>query len=219
VTSARQRLRRLKALGSYERELAYSILDAGLVAHVAFTDAGQPFVIPMLYVRDEHSLLLHGAVASRLQRTLGGGAHACVSMTLLDGLVLARSVFNHSMNYRSVVAFGTAAPLHGATAKRAALERFTERLLPGRWADARPPSPRELGATSVLRFELEEFTVKVRRGPPDDAEPDMALPVWAGVVPMTTVLHAPVADAATSVALPEYLVRLVRERNAGDAPQ
>jgi uncharacterized protein len=217
VSSSRQRLRRLKTLGSYERDLAYAILDAGLVAHVGFATDGQPFVIPMLYVRDGDTLLLHGAVASRLQRSLGSGAQACVTVTLLDGLVLARSVFNHSMNYRSVVAFGTAEAVSGAPAKRAALERLTERMLPGRWADARQPSPRELGATSVLRFALQEFTAKVRRGPPDDAKTDMTLPVWAGVVPMTTVTHPPQPDAATTVDLPDYLARIVRERNAADA--
>ena len=213
MSSSRQRLRRLKALGSYDRETAYAILDDGLLAHVGFADGPQPFVIPMAYVRDGDALLLHGAVASRLQRALGGGIQACVCVTLLDGIVLARSVFNHSMNYRSVVAFGTAQSVSGAAAKRAALERFTERMLPGRWQDARQPSPKELGATSVLRFELREVTAKVRKGPPDDAEADLALPVWAGVLPMRVAMQSPVADARTQVELPDYLTDFLRERD------
>jgi nitroimidazol reductase NimA-like FMN-containing flavoprotein (pyridoxamine 5'-phosphate oxidase superfamily) len=213
VSSSRQRLRRLKALGSYDRATAYGILDDGLLAHVGFADGPQPFVIPMAYVRDGDALLLHGAVASRLQRALGGGIEACVCVTLLDGIVLARSVFNHSMNYRSVVAFGTAQAVTGAAAKRAALERFTERMLPGRWQDARQPSPKELGATSVLRFDIHEITAKVRKGPPDDAEADLALPVWAGVLPMRVAMQPPVADARTQVELPEYLADFLRDRD------
>jgi nitroimidazol reductase NimA-like FMN-containing flavoprotein (pyridoxamine 5'-phosphate oxidase superfamily) len=213
VSSSRQRLRRLKALGSYDRETAYAIFDDGLLAHVGFADGPQPYVIPMAYVRDGDALLLHGAVASRLQRALGGGIEACVCVTLLDGIVLARSVFNHSMNYRSVVAFGTAHAVSGAAAKRAALERFTERMLPGRWQDARQPSPKELGATSVLRFELVEVTAKIRKGPPDDAVGDMELPVWAGVLPLRVAMEAPVADAGTQVGLPGYLTDFLRARD------
>jgi nitroimidazol reductase NimA-like FMN-containing flavoprotein (pyridoxamine 5'-phosphate oxidase superfamily) len=214
VSSSRQRLRRLKALGSYDRATAYAILDDGLLAHVGFADGPQPYVIPMAYVRDGDALMLHGAVASRLQRALGGGIQACVCITLLDGLVLARSVFNHSMNYRSVVAFGTAQALSGAAAKRAALERFTERMLPGRWQDARQPSPKELGATSVLRFTLDEITTKIRRGPPDDAAADLELPVWAGELPMRVAMQAPVADVRTEVELPDYLTEFLRARGA-----
>lgn len=212
MSAPRHRLRRIKSLGSYDRTLAYRILDDGLIAHVGFAVDAQPFVIPMAYVRDGDALLLHGAVASRLQRTLAGGVQVCISVTLLDGLVLARSVFNHSMNYRSVVAFGTAEAVTGAAAKRAALERFTERLLPGRWADARQPSPRELGATSVLRVALEDVTAKVREGPPDDAATDMELPVWAGVLPLRSTMGDPVPDAQSRVSLPAYLDAYVRER-------
>jgi nitroimidazol reductase NimA-like FMN-containing flavoprotein (pyridoxamine 5'-phosphate oxidase superfamily) len=168
----------------------------------------------MAYVRDGDALLLHGAVASRLQRALGGGIEACVCVTLLDGIVLARSVFNHSMNYRSVVAFGTAQAVSGGAAKRAALERFTERMLPGRWQDARQPSPKELGATSVLRLEMHEITAKIRKGPPDDAEADLELPVWAGVLPMRVAMQTPVADARTRVELPDYLANFLRDRDA-----
>jgi len=209
----RHRLRRIKKLGSYDRALAYQILDDGLLAHVAFADGKQPFVIPMAYVRDADSLLLHGAVASRLQRALGSGVEACVCVTLLDGLVLARSVFNHSMNYRSVVAFGSAESVHGAAAKRAALERFTEKMLPGRWQDARQPSPKELGATSVVRLPMTDVTAKVRTGPPDDAVPDLELPVWAGELPMRLTMQAPVPDAGTQTGLPDYLARFVSERD------
>ena len=212
MSSSRHRLRRLKSLGSYDRTLAYQILDDGLLAHVGFTDGAQPFVIPMAYVRDGDSLLLHGAVASRLQRALGGGVETCVCVTLLDGLVLARSVFNHSMNYRSVVAFGTAQPVVGAAAKRAALQRFTDRMLPGRWQDARQPNTKELGATSVLQLHMADVTVKMRKGPPDDAVPDLELPVWAGVLPMRTTMEPPVAEARSQAELPEYLERFIRER-------
>jgi nitroimidazol reductase NimA-like FMN-containing flavoprotein (pyridoxamine 5'-phosphate oxidase superfamily) len=202
----------LKSLGSYDRALAYQILDDGLLAHVGFADGVQPVVIPMAYVRDGDSLLLHGAVASRLQRALAGGVETCVCVTLLDGLVLARSVFNHSMNYRSVVAFGTAQPVVGAAAKRAALQRFTDRMLPGRWQDARQPNTKELGATSVLQLHMADVTVKVRKGPPDDAAPDLELPVWAGVLPMRTTMEPPIADALTRAELPEYLERFIGER-------
>jgi hypothetical protein len=215
VTSSRHRLRRLKTLGSYDRALAYRILDDGLLAHVGFADGAppQPFVIPMAYVRDGDALLLHGAVASRLQRALGSGIEACVCVTLLDGLVLARSVFNHSMNYRSVVAFGTALSVLGAAAKRAALERFTEKMLPGRWQDARQPNPKELGATSVLRLDMTDVTVKMRTGPPDDAATDLELPVWAGVRPLRLTMDAPVPDAQSRAELPDYLARYVREHD------
>ena len=212
MSSSRNRLRRLKSLGSYDRTLAYQILDDGLLGHVGFADGKQPFVMPMAYVRDGDSLLLHGAVASRLQRALAGGVETCVCVTLLDGLVLARSVFNHSMNYRSVVAFGTAQPVVGAAAKRAALQRFTDRMLPGRWQDARQPNTKELGATSVLQLHMADITVKMRNGPPDDAVPDLELPVWAGVLPMRTTMEPPIADARSQAELPDYLERFIRER-------
>ena len=220
MSSSRNQLRRIKRLGSYDRNLAYRILDDGLLAHVGFATGRQPFVIPMAYVRDGDALLLHGAVASRLQRSLAGGIEACVCVTLLDGLVLARSVFNHSMNYRSVVAFGRAEAVSGAAAKRDALHRFTERMLPGRWEDARQPSPRELGATSVLRLAIEDVTVKMRSGPPDEAEPDLVLPVWAGVLPLEQTIGTPLADEGTRTAMPDYLERFVSaygERGRGDA--
>jgi hypothetical protein len=217
VDSPRYKLRRIRKLGSYDRALAYRILDDALLAHVAFAQGAQPFVIPMAYVRDGDALLMHGAVASRLQRTLGSGVEACVCVTLLDGIVLARSVFNHSMNYRSVVAFGTARALQGAAAKRTALERFTERMLPGRWQDARQPSPRELGATTVLRFALTDVTAKVRSGPPDDAPADLELPVWAGVLPLSLAFGEPVADAGTRTPLPDYLAGFAAaRRRAGE---
>jgi nitroimidazol reductase NimA-like FMN-containing flavoprotein (pyridoxamine 5'-phosphate oxidase superfamily) len=213
VSSPRHQLRRIKRLGSYDRDLAYRILDDGLLAHVGFATGRQPFVIPMAYVRDGDTVLLHGAVASRLQRSLADGIEACVCVTLLDGLVLARSVFNHSMNYRSVVAFGRAEAVSGAAAKREALHRFTERMLPGRWEDARQPSPRELGATSVLRLTMTDVTVKTRSGPPDEAVPDLELPVWAGELPLELRMGAPRPDSGTQAPLPEYLARFVSARS------
>ncbi|HEU5400987.1 MAG TPA: pyridoxamine 5'-phosphate oxidase family protein [Terriglobales bacterium] len=193
-TTERSRLRRLPNRGSHELETIYKIFDAGFLAHVGFCVDGQPFVIPTLYGREDEHLFLHGSAASRMLRTLEAGAPACVTVALVDGLVLARSAFHHSINYRSVVAFGrcslvaeTAEKLHGLTA-------VSEHLIRGRWQDVRPPNEKELKATSVLRFDIEEASAKVRVGPPADDEEDYALPVWAGVLPMRLVAGTPIAD-------------------------
>ena len=181
------RIRRIKENAVYDRESIYRILDEGLVCHVGFVDDGQPVVIPMLYARRDDSLLLHGAVASRLQKVLAAGARICVTITLLDGLVLARSAFNHSVNYRSVVAFGIADKIKGPQAKRAALDTLVDKLVPGRRADIRDNTRQELAATSILEFPLDEIVAKVRTGPPDDFDKDMKLPIWAGVLPLATM--------------------------------
>jgi uncharacterized protein len=177
----RARVRRHPERGSVDRRLVHAILDEGLVAHVGLVADGQPLVIPMSYGRAGDRLILHGAVPSRLMQTLAAGVPACVTVTLLDGLVLARSAFSHSMNYRSVVCFGRARPVEAADAKRRALDTLVEHLVPGRTRDARAPNARELSATAVLDFEIEEASAKVRSGPPRESAEDLPLPVWAGV--------------------------------------
>ncbi len=201
------RIRRIKENAVYDRQSIYRILDEGLVCHVGFVDDGQPVVIPMLYARRDDSLLLHGAVASRLQKVLAAGARICVTITLLDGLVLARSAFNHSVNYRSVVAFGVADKIKGPQAKRAALDRLVDKLVPGRRADIRDNTRQELAATSILEFPLDEIVAKVRTGPPDDFDKDMKLPIWAGVLPVTQQFGEPVPDPALvgGSTVPDYI--------------
>lgn len=184
----------------YDRETIYRILDEGFLCHVGFVVDGQPFVIPTSYGRKDASLYIHGSAASRMLRQMQtmqdkGGAPICITVTLLDGLVLARSVFNHSMNYRSVVILGKAALVDDPEEKLAALRILSEHILPGRWDDARQPNQRELKTTSVLRVPIEEFSAKVRIGPPIDDEEDYSFPTWAGVVPLEMVAGAPINDA------------------------
>ena len=168
-----------------------AVLDAARVAHVAVVDAGQPYVVPVGHARDGDTVLFHGSTASRLFRALADGAPTCLTVTLLDGLLAARSVFESSMHYRCAMVLGTAVPLSGDDQLRA-LEQITEHLLPGRWADARRPSRKELAATLVLALPLTEWSVKVSDGPPDDAPDDLDLPVWAGVLPLREVAGEPV---------------------------
>lgn len=191
----RTKLRRLPDRGSHETEAVNQILDAGFLAHVGFSVEGQPFVIPTLYGRDGDKLYLHGSAASRMVRELEKGVAACVTVTLVDGLVLARSAFHHSMNYRSVVAFGTARKIEDAAAKANGLRVISEHLIAGRWRDVREPSEKELKATAVLEFAIEEASAKVRTGPPKDDEADYALPVWAGVLPLELAAGIPVPDS------------------------
>src|ERR1700741_1384243 len=179
----------------YDRETVYRILDEGFLCHVGFVADGQPFVIPTSYGRKEASLYVHGSAASRMLRQLKDGVGVCVTVTLLDGLVLARSVFNHSINYRSVVILGKATLVDDPEEKLAALRTLSEHILPGRWDDARQPNQRELKATSVLRVPIEEFSAKVRVGPAIDDEEDYSFPTWAGVVPLEMVTGKPIDDA------------------------
>jgi uncharacterized protein len=183
MPTRRTTVRRNAKRGIYDREVVHAILDAGLIAHVGFVHDGQPYVIPMSYARDGERLLLHGAGGSRLMRTLASGVPACVTVTLLDGIVLARSVFHHSMNYRSVVALGSATKLEGAE-KSEALETLVEGLVPGRSREARAPDKSELAATMILAFPLEEVSAKARSGPPADDPADVDLPIWAGTIPL-----------------------------------
>ena len=203
---ARHQVQRIKERARYDRADAYAILDAAFLAHVGFSVDGQPFVIPMLYARRDDALLLHGSIASRLMQRLGDGVEACVSMTLVDGLVLARSHFHHSVNYRSVVAFGRARMLADAEGKSAALAQFVEAMLPGRAAEARAPDRNELAATAVLRFDIVDVSAKVRSGGPKDDKADLGLPHWAGVVPAALRFGAPQA-ADDCVAPPPPSVR------------
>ena len=200
--SARTRVIREPHRGVYDRETAYQILDQGFICHVGFAVDGQPFVIPTAYGRSGDNLYIHGSAASRMLRHLDKGVPFCLTVTLLDGLVLARSVFNHSMNYRSVVALGTATAVEDRTEKLAALQAIAEHILPGRWADSRQPSDKELKATLVLRLPINEFSAKVRTGPPIDDEEDYSFPTWAGVIPLEMVALAPIADERCDPTLP-----------------
>ncbi len=191
----RTRVVREAERGVYDRETAYRILDEGFLCHVGFVVDGQPFVIPTSYGRKESILYIHGSAASRMLRQMKDGVPVCVTVTLLDGLVLARSIFNHSMNYRSVVILGRAALVENPEEKLQALRILSEHIIPGRWDDVRQPNERELKATSVLRVPIEEFSAKVRTGPPIDDEEDYSFPTWAGVVPLVMKAGEPVDDA------------------------
>ena len=203
----RTELRRLPKRGFHDSATINEILDAGFLAHVGFQVDGQPFVIPTLYGRDGEKLYLHGSAASRMLGELAQGVPACVTVTLVDGLVLARSAFHHSMNYRSVVAFGTTRKLEEETQKQSALRVVSEHLLRGRWDDVREPNSKELKATSVLEFQIDEASAKVRQGPPLDDEEDYSLSMWAGIVPLKLKAGNPEADSrlAPGTALPRYL--------------
>ena len=201
-------MRRLPERAAYDRASIDAILDAALVAHLGFVHDAQPFVIPTLQARIDDHVFIHGSAASRTLHELGGDVAACLTVTLLDGIVLARSVFEHSMNYRSVVVLGTATQVVERDEKLAALEAFTEKLLPGRWAEARQPNAKELKATTVLRMPLDEASAKIRDGGPTDGDsPDAVLDVWAGHLPLVVTALEPVPDASLrpGVDLPEAL--------------
>lgn len=193
--TARTRVNRLPKRGDYSRETIYQILDASFVCHVGFVVDGQPYVIPTGYGRKDDVLYLHGSAASRMLKTLADGVDVCVTVTLLDGIVLARSAFHHSMNYRSVVILGRAMPVTDDEEKTSALRVISEQIVPGRWADVRKPTAQELKATAVLRLPVQEASAKIRTGPPLDDEEDYALDVWAGVLPLSMQVGKPTADA------------------------
>jgi len=208
----RTRVIREPQRGVYDRETIYTILDEGIVCHVGFTADAQPFVIPTLYARVGDAIYFHGSAASRMLRGAAGGVPVCVTVTLTDGLVLARSVFNHSMNYRSVVALGKASLVEAPAEKFEALHAFTEKILPGRWEDARQPNEKELKATSILKLALTEVSAKIRSGPVQDDEEDYALPVWAGIVPLHLQAEAPIRDERCdpSIPIPAYAANYSR---------
>lgn len=203
----RTQVKRLPKRGKYDRETVYAILDAGFVCHVGFCVDGQPFVIPTNYGRSGDTVYLHGSAASRMLRTLSEGVPVGVTVTHVDGLVLARSAFHHSVNYRSVVILGTARLVEDPKEKMEALRVFTQHVMKGRWDDVRQPTEQELKATIVLAVPLEEVSAKVRTGGPIDDEPDYALPVWAGVLPLETAAKEPIADPQrkSDQPLPAYL--------------
>ena len=203
----RTRIVREPQRGVYDRDVIYRILDEAFVCHLGWTTGDQPYVIPTMYARVGDALYVHGSAASRTLRSLSAGIAVCVTVTLVDGLVLARSVYHHSMNYRSVVALGVATLLEHPIEKLEALRAFTEKVLPDRWAEARHPNEQELKATSILRLPLMEVSAKVRAGPVEDNAEDYALPVWAGVIPLRLVAEAPARDARCDAALPSPQIR------------
>jgi len=206
LQTERTKLKRLPKRGHFDRETVYGILDEGFICHVGFAPQGQPFVIPTGYARVDDKLYIHGSQASRMLRTLSGGIDACVTVTIVDGLVLARSAFHHSMNYRSVLIFGRATIIEDRTAKMTALVALSEHIVRGRWADVREPNEEELIKTTVLELPLVEASAKVRTGPPLDDEEDYALPIWAGVIPLSLQAGEPIKDPRLpeGIEVPEY---------------
>ncbi|MFN2498652.1 MAG: pyridoxamine 5'-phosphate oxidase family protein [Pyrinomonadaceae bacterium] len=209
----RTTLKRLPKRGVYDLDLVYAILDEGFICHVGFIADGKPVVIPTGYARVDDQLYIHGSQSSRMLRTLKTGIDVCVTVTLIDGLVLARSAFHHSMNYRSVVVFGNATAIEEADRKLAALRALSEHMIPGRWDEVRGPNEQELKTTTVLALPLEEVSAKVRIGPPLDDEEDYALKVWAGVLPLKLVAEDPVKDPAlqTGIEPPAHLFKYSRQ--------
>lgn len=210
----RTTIKRIPKRGQYEREIIYQILDEGLVCQIGFVVDDQPYVIPTAYGRVGEKLYIHGSPASRMLRTLKESINVCITVTLVDGLVLARSAFHHSMNYRSVVVFGKASVVQDAEEKLEALYAFCEHVVPGRWESVRQPSPNELAGTLVLSVPLVEVSAKVRTGPPIDDEADYDLPVWAGEIPLQLVAAAPIDDPRLTAGIvpPSHVRDYVRPR-------
>ncbi|MBI5880187.1 MAG: pyridoxamine 5'-phosphate oxidase family protein [Chloroflexi bacterium] len=211
----RNRVVRKPERGQYDKSVIYPIIDEALICHVAFVVDGQPYVIPTLHARDGDDLLLHGASTSRLIEHAGAGNPLCVAITHMDALVLARSIFNHSVNYRSAVLFGRGQLVESPEEKNRALEAFTERLMPGRWYDAREPNAQELKATGVVRMPIDLASAKVRTGSPKDDAEDMGLAVWAGLVPVRTTYGQPIGapDLQPGTPVPAYLREFLTQRN------
>jgi nitroimidazol reductase NimA-like FMN-containing flavoprotein (pyridoxamine 5'-phosphate oxidase superfamily) len=213
MKSPRTKLRRLPTRGAHDRETIDAILDEAMVCHLGFVHDGRPVVIPTLHARVGDEVLIHGSAASRALRTLATGVEVCLTTTLIDGLVLARSAFHHSVNYRSVVLYGTARPLTEPEELERALEAFTEKLVPGRWADVRWPTRQELKGTAALALPIAEGSAKVRTGPPIDDDEDYALDVWAGIVPLETRALTPQPDERLTpgIGVPEHVARFVAQ--------
>ena len=207
TATERTTLKRLPVRGAFDRETVYRILDEAFICHVGFSVEAQPYVIPTGFGRIDDSLYVHGSAASRMLRSLEGGIAVCVTVTLVDGLVLARSAFHHSMNYRSVVILGTATVVNESNEKMTALRAISDQIVPGRWDEVREPNENELKATLVLRLPLVEVSAKIRTGPPIDDEEDMDLNVWAGELPLSLTTGTPVPDAKLRVAatIPDYI--------------
>ena len=196
----------------YEKDVIYRIVDEAIICHVGFVQENQPYVIPTLHARRGNDILLHGATTSRLIKHIVVGNEVCITITLLDGLVLARSVFNHSANYRSAVLFGKGSLIEPYEEKLQALKAFTESMIPGRWDDVRQPNEKELKATSIVSIPIDLGTAKIRQGPPGDEEVDLELPVWAGVVPVRQQLGEPIdaPNLKDGITVPEYIRRYIR---------
>lgn len=212
----RTRIKRLPKRAALDRETVYKILDEGFVCHVGFAIDGQPFVIPTLYARSNDELIIHGSSASRMLRNLAQGVDVCVTVTLIDGLVLARSAFHHSMNYRSVVVFGKASLIEDEAEKYEASRIFTEHIAPHRWQEIRPPNELELKATSILRLPIEEASAKIRSGDPVDDDKDYALNVWAGVVPLKLKAETPIDDELLrdGISIPDYILDYAKKNSS-----
>ena len=210
----KNRVKRHPERGAYDKDSVYEIIDTALICHVAFVQEEEPFVIPTLHARHDDTILLHGASSSRMMRVVESGQRVSLAFSLVDGLVLARSIFSHSINYRSVVLFGQGTAVTSKAQKLLALERFTERILPGRWAEARQPKDVELKATSVVSIPIEMASAKLRQGPPVDDDGDLDLPVWAGVIPLRQVAGTPVRDPQQpdTIPLPDYILEYVQDR-------
>jgi len=208
------RIARKPDRGHYDKETIYAVLDEALVCHVGLVHDGQPIVIPTIHARDGDTLILHGAKASRLLKHVQGGHPVCVAVTLLDGIVFARSAYNHSMNYRSVVLFGQGRALVSDAEKLRASEVLTEHIARGRWQDIRKPNRQELDATAFVALDIESASAKIRTGPPGDAEEDYQLPIWAGVLPFRQQALAPSDDPrlASGIPVPDYILRYTRPR-------
>jgi len=210
----RTKVRRLPHLAVHDRATIHAILDEGTFCHTGIVVDGQPYVLPMAYARRDDTILLHGSAASRVVNALAAGTPACVTVTIVDGIVLARAAFNHTMNYRSVMAFGIATPIEDAARRREALEVLVEHQVPGRTRDARGPDDREMKATTVLEFPLTEVSAKMRSGPPRDDPGDVALPIWAGVIPVRAQFLAPepAPDLPGPISPPSYVTGYRRGR-------
>ena len=217
LATPRTTVRRLPARGSYDRGVLDAILDEGLVCHVGFVVDGQPYVIPTTYGRRGGQLYLHGSAASRMLKAMRGGIPVCVTVTHLDGLVLARSAFHHSMNYRSVVVLGMAQEVVDPEERWAALRAIVDHVVPGRWDEVRPPSENELRATLVLRLAIDEASAKIRTGPPVDDDADYTLPFWAGELPMRTTVLPAIADPrlAPGISVPVHVTGYRRPNGVG----
>lgn len=211
--SERTKVKRLPARGAYDQATIYSILDDGFICHVGFAIDGQPYVIPTGYARIGDHVYIHGSSASRMLRSLAEGIDVCVTVTHVDGLVLARSAFHHSINYRSVVVLGQAKMVEDPAEKEMALEAFTEHIIPGRWPEIRWPSELELKATTVLKLAIDEASAKVRTGDPKDDDEDYGMNVWAGVVPLSSKPGQPIRDSrlADEIDLPTYISEYLRK--------
>jgi len=207
-TTARTKLKRIPKRGNFERETIYRILDEAFICHVGFAVDNQPFVIPTSFARIDDRLVIHGSAASRMMRSLSEEIDVCVTVTLIDGLVLARSAFHHSMNYRSVVVFGKAKIIEDEREKYEALKAFTEHIVPNRWSEIRPPTKNELKGTTVLSLPLTEASAKIRTGNPVDDEADYDLNVWAGVLPVHLTAGKPIADERlpSEIEIPGYVL-------------